>query len=84
MADFLQESQVRYVTDEAGEPTDVLVPFALWEKMITALKDSPSGLAWVDEHEPNAQILSDLKASFQEANRGEVFPIAELWNDVDA
>ncbi|MEO0808392.1 MAG: hypothetical protein AAFY33_18995 [Cyanobacteria bacterium J06643_4] len=82
MTDPLLTIQVRYVTNETGEPTDVLVPFALWEKVVAALKDSSSGLAWVDEYEPNAQILADLKTSLQQAAQRDVLPVSELWNDL--
>lgn len=76
-------TQVRYVTDAAGAPTDVLVPFALWEQMLATLNDSASGLAWIDEHEPKAQILADLKSSLQQAAQGETFPISDLWTDIE-
>ena len=77
------ENQVRYVTDAAGAPTDVLVPLALWEQLISALQDSASGLAWVDEHEPKAQILADLQASLKEAAAGQTLPVSQLWDDLD-
>lgn len=78
------ESQVRYVTNAAGAPTDVLVPLALWEQLISALQDPASGLAWVDEHEPKAQILADLKASLKEAAAGQTLPVSQLWDDLDS
>lgn len=78
------ESQVRYVTDAAGAPTDVLVPLALWEQLISALQDPASGLAWVDEHEPKAQILADLQASLREAAAGRTLPVSQLWDDLDS
>ncbi|NJK75037.1 MAG: hypothetical protein HC849_32245 [Oscillatoriales cyanobacterium RU_3_3] len=31
----------------------------------------------------NAQILTDLKASFQQAEAGQTFPISELWDDIN-
>lgn len=77
------EGQVRYVTNAAGEPTDVLVPLALWQQVISTLKDPASGLAWVDEHESNAQLLADLKISLQEAAARQTFPASQLWDDLE-
>ncbi len=83
MANPPPASQVRYVTNADGEPTDVLVPLALWEQMIGILRDPASGLAWVDEREPTAQILLDLKESFRQAATGQTFPVSQLWDDTE-
>lgn len=77
------ENRVRYVTNAAGETTDVLVPLDLWQQLINALQDPASGLAWVDEHEPNAQILADLQASLKQAATGQTFPVSQLWDDIE-
>lgn len=77
------ENRVRYVTNAAGETTDVLVPLDLWQQLINALQDPASGLAWVDEHEPNAQILADLQASLKQAAAGQTFPVSQLWDDIE-
>jgi len=74
--------QVRYVTNTAGEPTDVIVPLALWQQVISTLQDDASGLAWTDEHEPNARILADLTTSLQQATAGQTYPISQLWDDL--
>lgn len=58
------ESQIRYVTNTEGETTDVLVPIELWQQLISSRNsDNVSGLAWIDEQEPKAQILADLQES---------------------
>lgn len=75
--------QVRYVTNATGKPTDVLVPVALWEQIINTLRDSPSGLAWVDEHESNAQILTDLQISLKQAAAGQTRPVSQLWDGIE-
>ncbi|NJL82090.1 MAG: hypothetical protein HC890_02295 [Chloroflexaceae bacterium] len=75
------ENQIRYVTNAAGETTDVLIPLNLWQQIVGALRDSDSGLAWIDEHEPNAQLLTDPKTSFQQTPSGETFPVSQLWDD---
>lgn len=77
------ENQVRYVTNAAGETTDVVIPLSLWLQLISALQDPASGLAWIDEHEPNAQILADLRASLKQAATGQTFPVSQLWDDIE-
>lgn len=77
------ENRVRYVTNAAGETTDVLVPLDLWQQLINALQDPASGLAWVDEHEPKAQILTDLQTSLKQAAIGQTFPVSQLWDDIE-
>lgn len=83
MANPSLANQVRYVTNATGEPTDVLVPVALWEQMIQALRDSSSGLAWVDEHESNDQVLTDLQTSLRQAAAGQTLPVSQLWDGVE-
>lgn len=83
MSETQNRTQVRYVTNADGQPTDVLVPFDLWQQMLSSLQDSESGLAWVDEHEPITQLLADLKSSLKQAAAGQTFPIAQLWEDLD-
>jgi hypothetical protein len=78
------EARVRYVTNAAGETTDVLVPLDLWEQLVNALPDPISGLAWVDEHEPKVQILADLQASLKQAATGQTFPVSQLWDNIEA
>lgn len=41
-----------------------------------------SGLAWVDEQEPKAQILADLQESLRQAAIEQTFPISQLWQDI--
>ena len=81
MANLSLDTQVRYVTNAAGEPTDVLVPLALWQQVIAALQDPASGLAWVDEHEPKERLLADLKESLKQGAAGQTYPIDRLWDD---
>lgn len=83
MVNSSPENQVRYVTNAAGETTDVLVPLDLWQQLINALQDPASGLAWVDEHEPNVQILADLQTSLKQAATGQTFPVSQLWDGVE-
>ena len=82
MSDLQIESSVRYLTNKAGERTDVLVPVKVWEKILEAL-ETESGLSAIDEQEPISHILTDLQIAVQQANRGETAPISELWDDID-
>jgi inorganic pyrophosphatase len=78
-------SQIRYVTNVDGETTDVLVPIELWQQLMSSVNsDNVSGLAWIDEQEPKAQILADLQESVRQAAVGQTFPISELWDDIEA
>ncbi|MBD2603330.1 hypothetical protein H6G81_02000 [Scytonema hofmannii FACHB-248] len=79
------ESQIRYVTNVDGQTTDVLVPVELWQQLISSINsDNLSGLAWIDEQEPKAQILAELQESMQQAAAGQTFPVSELWDDIEA
>ena len=79
------ENQVRYVTNVDGKTTDVLVPLELWQQLINSINsDHISGLAWIDEQEPKAQILADLQESVREGKAGNTFPISQLWEDIEA
>ncbi len=75
------ESQIRYVTNIEGQTTDVLVPIELWQQLMSSINsDNVSGLAWIDEQEPKAQILADLQESVRQAALGQTFPVSELWD----
>lgn len=43
MTNIFLENQVRYVMDATGEATEVLVPIALWQKLLQTLQDPDSG-----------------------------------------
>lgn len=63
-------SLIRYVTNAEGKTTDVIVPVEIWQQLINSLEvDADSGLAWVDEQEPKAQILADLQESLRQSDR---------------
>ena len=76
-------SGVRYLTNDAGERTDVLVPVDMWEKILSRLQ-ADSGLDPIDEQEPTSQILADLKTSIQQAKLGQTAPISELWDGIES
>lgn len=72
---------IRYVTNAEGKTTDVIVPIELWQQLINSV-DADSGLAWIDEQEPKAQILADLQESLQQVAIGQTFPVSQLWQDI--
>lgn len=79
------KSQIRYITNVDGELIDVIVPIELWQQLISSINsDTASGLAWIDEQEPKAQILADLQESVRQAAVGQTFPVSELWDDIQA
>jgi hypothetical protein len=82
MSDIPIQSTIRYVTNDAGEKTDVLVPVKVWEEIL-ALIQADSGLEPIDEQEPISQILSDLQTAVQQVQLGQTFPVSQLWDDVD-
>ncbi|CAD5981372.1 hypothetical protein PCC9214_04791 [Planktothrix tepida] len=74
------EHLIRYVTNAEGETTDVLVSIELWQQLMNTINSDPvSGLAWIDEQEPKAQILADLQESMRLATTGETFPVSKFW-----
>jgi hypothetical protein len=76
------ENLIRYITNAEGKTTDVIVPVELWQQLLSELNpDSVSGLAWIDEQEPKAQILADLQESVRLATDGQTFPVSQLWED---
>ncbi len=83
MSDLHIEASVRYLTNNAGEKTDVLVPVEIWAKILKAL-EIDSGLSTIDEQEPVSQILADLQAAVQQAKLGQTAPVSELWDDIDS
>jgi hypothetical protein len=76
-------ASIKYVTNAAGEKTDVLVPVGIWDELIESLQSIASDLDRVDEEEPKANILEDLQESIRLAAAGQTFPISELWDDID-
>lgn len=82
MRDLLIKANVRYLPNEAGEKTDVLVPVEVWENILKAL-ESDSGLDPIDEQKPINQILDDLQTAVQEVKLGRTKPVSELWNNID-
>ncbi len=73
------KNKIRYLTDEGGKKTDVLIPLAVWENILQTLK-----LETAETSDSKAELIADLKQSILDAQAGKTFPLAELWEDNEA
>jgi hypothetical protein len=84
-----QIDNIKYITNDRGDKIEAVVPIDLWYELLEKMplnelaKQSESGLDPIDEYEPKSQILADLQASIRSAKAGDVYPVAQLWNDLD-
>jgi hypothetical protein len=84
-----QIDNIKYITNDRGDKIEAVVPIALWYELLEKIppnelaQQSESGLDSIDEHEPKSQILADLRESIRSAKAGDVYPVAQLWNDLD-
>ncbi|NET74331.1 MAG: hypothetical protein F6K62_26495 [Sphaerospermopsis sp. SIO1G2] len=67
------KDNIRYVTNEKGETTDVLIPLELWETIIVQLSETE------EIEDSREEILNDLKQSLLDGKTGKTFPLEELW-----
>ncbi len=68
--------KVRYLTNESGEKTDVLVPLEMWQNILNFLPKN-------EIEDSKELILNDLKQSLLDGKEGKTFPIEELWEGID-
>ena len=78
------QNQIKYVTNAAGEKTEVLIPVEIWETIKELLQPIESGLDPIDSNEPKAQILADLQESIRQGRTGQTYPVSTLWDDMDS
>lgn len=71
------KQQVRYLTNEQGKTTDVLIPLESWETILQALN------AASDPLDSKNELIADFKQSLIEAKQGNTYPLEELWEGVD-
>jgi len=71
------KQQVRYLTNQQGQTTDVLIPLETWEKIMQLLT------AEHDVIDSKAELIADLKQSLLEAKQGKTFPLGELWEEIE-
>ncbi len=87
-----QIENIKYITNDRGDKIEAVVPIGLWYELLKKISPAElpdqnrdeSGLDPTDEHEPKAQILSDLQASIQAVRTGDVYPVSQLWNDLNS
>lgn len=71
------KDNIRYVTNEKGEKTDVLIPLELWRTIVLQLSKSE------EIEDSREEILNDLKQSLLDGKIGKTFPLEELWQETD-
>ncbi|WP_330203395.1 hypothetical protein [Cyanobacterium sp. Dongsha4] len=72
------KNQIRYLTNQEGKPTDVLIPLTIWESIIEKLN-----LEITEENDSKAQLIADFKQSLIDAKEGKTYPLEELWEGID-
>ena len=70
------KNKIRYLTNEQGKKTDVLIPFTIWQDIVENLE-----LENYLDDDSKAQIIADLKQSLIDVAEGNTLPIEELWED---
>ena len=71
------KDNIRYVTNEKGEKTDVLIPLELWKTIVIQLSENE------EIKDSREEILNDLKESLLDGKIGKTFPLEELWQETD-
>lgn len=74
----LLTNKIRYVTDEEGQKTDVLIPLRMWENILQVLNTQIT-----EENENKAELIADLKQSLLDAQKGKTYPLEELWQGIE-
>jgi len=72
------EHEVRFLTNEKGQKTDVLIPLTVWEKLISLLNEKLS-----ENSNIKAELIAELKQSLLDAQEGKTFPLEELWEGIE-
>jgi hypothetical protein len=67
--------KIRYITNQEGIKTDVLIPVEIWQNILTYL--------FPEIEDSKTEILADLKQSLLDGKEGKTFPIEQLWEDID-
>ncbi len=70
------KNQIRYLTNQEGKTTDVLIPLTIWESIMEKLNPKTT-----EEDDSKAQLIADLKQSLRDARDGKTYPLEELWED---
>lgn len=84
-----QIENIKYITNDRGDKIEVVIPIELWYELLGKISTpesserDESGLDPIDESEPKSQILADLQESIRAVKAGDVYPVSQLWNDLD-
>lgn len=73
--DILKD-QIRYLTNDEGIKTDVLIPLAMWENILQNLP-----LEIEKDNDNKTQLIADFKQSLLDARDGKTYPLEQLWED---
>jgi hypothetical protein len=71
------KQQVRYLANEQGKTTDVLIPLETWETILQALNAESGSL------DSKNELMADFKQSLIEAKQGNTYPLEELWEGIE-
>jgi len=72
------KDKIKYLTNEEGKKTDVLIPLALGENI---LQNLPLELEIEEENDHKTQLIADFKQSLLHARDGKTYPLEQLCND---
>lgn len=75
------QDKVRYLTNQNGEKTDVLIPLIVWKNILETLEKSDNNS--VDLEEEKRRVIAEFKQSILDAREGKTFPVETLWENID-
>lgn len=75
------QDKVRYLTNQNGEKTDVLIPLMLWKNILETLEKSDN--ISLDLEEEKRRVIAEFKQSILDAREGKTFPVETLWENID-
>jgi hypothetical protein len=86
-----QIENIKYITNDRGDKIEAVIPIELWYKLLAKISPAElsernrdeSGLDPLDEYEPKSQILADLQASIRAVKAGDVYPVSQLWQELE-
>ena len=71
------KQQVRYLTNQQGKTTDILIPLETWETILQVLNSE------TDLLDSKRELIADFKQSLLDAKNGKTFPLEELWEGIE-
>jgi hypothetical protein len=72
------KNKIRYLTNEEGKKTDVLIPLGMWENIIQILSQEITS-----DSDIKAQLITEFKQSLLDAQEGKTFPLEQLWEGIE-